>query len=70
MKNEMAIDWLRAPSVPVDVLQRKAAGQPLGGEIIKGPFGQETFVADRQMPQQLERPVSYAPGGGVYATAK
>lgn len=53
----MAIDWMRAPPVPTDVLLAQAMGLPLGGEIVEGPLGQKTFVPHRQMPVQQIRPI-------------
>lgn len=67
----MSIDWFKAPPVPVEVVQCIAANKPLGGQIITGPRGQQTFVPDKGTSHRpIEVPVSYSPGGGVYATAK
>jgi hypothetical protein len=61
------INWYTAPPVPVDVLQRRAAGKPLGGTIVEGPLGQTTFIPDGKSsahPPQMG--MSMEPGMGLY----
>lgn len=39
------INWFTAPPVPPHVIQRRAQGLDIGGTIVDGPFGQQTFVS-------------------------
>jgi hypothetical protein len=38
------INWLTAPAVPGHVLLLQAQGKDIGGDIVSGPFGQQTFI--------------------------
>jgi hypothetical protein len=63
------IDWNRAPHVPADVLLRKADGMSLGGTIINGPLGQQTFIRDGAAVQYRggnQMMMSMEPGHGTY----
>jgi hypothetical protein len=59
------INWMTAPSVPMDIILKKAKGATdaqLGGTIVNGPNGQQTFL-------RFERPLAqeHQMQGSIYA---